>query len=145
MSSSMRYECLRFGATSAHKTLRNVYVVMVINYCLKRCALFRSSMAQVSVSKEYVRQQLNSMGVRELTEEDLDAYTNGTFLPISLLHEEAYITDGLISDFSRLLHEHLQEVNPDETSSGESFVSTNSSETVSVQGMYYITEVFERG
>ena len=38
-------------------------------------------MAQVAVSKEYVRQQLNAMGVRELSEEDLEAYTNGEFLP----------------------------------------------------------------
>ena len=33
------------------------------------------------MSKEYVRQQLNAMGVRELSEEDLEAYTNGEFLP----------------------------------------------------------------
>jgi hydrolethalus syndrome protein 1 len=67
-------------------------------------------MAQVS--KEYVRQQLNAMGVRELSEEDLEAYTN---------------------DFSRLMHEHLQEDSPGEASSGESFVSTNSSQFLSVQ------------
>ena len=33
--------------------------------------------AGVQVSKEYVRGQLHSMGVRDLSEEDLVAYTNG--------------------------------------------------------------------
>ena len=33
--------------------------------------------AGVRVSKEYVREQLHSMGVRDLSEEDLEAYTNG--------------------------------------------------------------------
>ena len=31
----------------------------------------------VKVSKEYVREQLHSMGVRDLSEEELESYTNG--------------------------------------------------------------------
>ena len=31
----------------------------------------------VKVSKEYVREQLHSMGVRDLSEKDLESYTNG--------------------------------------------------------------------
>lgn len=33
--------------------------------------------ARLEVSKEYVRQQLYDMGVKELSEEDLESYTNG--------------------------------------------------------------------
>lgn len=34
-------------------------------------------MARVEVSKEYVREQLHAMGVRDLSEQDLEAYTRG--------------------------------------------------------------------
>ena len=37
-------------------------------------------MLTMEVSKEYVRQQLHAMGVRELSEEDLEAYTRGELL-----------------------------------------------------------------
>lgn len=39
-------------------------------------------MARVEVSKEYVRQQLYSMGVKELSEADLESYTRGEMLYI---------------------------------------------------------------
>ncbi|CAI8048191.1 hypothetical protein GBAR_LOCUS26607 [Geodia barretti] len=61
----------------------------------------------VNVSKEYVREQLHSMGVRDLSENDLESYTN---------------------DFARLIQKHLQEQTPSsQTSTGESFSSANSS------------------
>ena len=56
-------------------------------------------MAQVAVSKEYVRQQLNAMGVRELSEEDLEAYTNGENLTLTLLDEETCVINNMVQIF----------------------------------------------
>ena len=66
-------------------------------------------MATLQVSKEYVRGQLLSMGIENISEEDLDAYTRGK--------EDIYDSNNLsqsvtviisISDFSRLVEGHLE-------------------------------------
>jgi hydrolethalus syndrome protein 1 len=67
---------------------------------------------RVEVSKEYVREQLHSMGVRDLSEKDLEAYTK---------------------DFAELIQHHLREETPAEASGGDSFSSTNSSQLPSEQ------------
>ena len=56
-----------------------VTVAMVIKVRIGALHLksFSPIMARVEVSKEYVREQLHAMGVRDLSEQDLEAYTRG--------------------------------------------------------------------
>lgn len=42
-------------------------------------------MATFQVSKEYVRGQLMSMGIQNISEEDLDAYTRGKWVILILV------------------------------------------------------------
>ena len=51
---------------------------MTIKRDLKKCSLFRTQQKMATlVPKEYVRQQLKSMGITEISEEELESYTKG--------------------------------------------------------------------
>ncbi len=63
--------------------------------------------AGMEVPREYVRQQLQSMGIQDISEEDLEAYTRGKGLVLNSAHHPI-LAPACSADFSRLLHHHLQ-------------------------------------
>ena len=75
-------------------------------------------MATFQVSKEYVRGQLMSMGIQNVSEEDLEAYTRGKYGLIYAIPNIIILLSILFSDFSRLVDGHLEQ--EDSTSSNES-------------------------
>ena len=104
-------------------------------------------MAEVQVSKEYVREQLHAMGVRNLSEQELESYTRGRICSLNapcevfnysllMFHLNIFLSMcACTPDFARLIQEHLQHDSSLGTSSGESFGTTSSSNVDSTLGM----------
>ena len=82
-------------------------------------------MANFQVSKEYVRGQLVSMGIQNISEEDLEAYTRGIkhlscrqiISKVSMVLY--YFVLFCLSDFSRLVEGHLDQDDPTPNSQSE--------------------------
>lgn len=82
-------------------------------------------MAQLQVPKEYVRRQLQSMGIQEISEGDLESYTRGEtlFLEYSPSVPLATCYRGhpcLLADFSMLIQEQLHREDSVQPSSNNS-------------------------
>ena len=68
------------GTNSECNILHSVYSLILGGRCCASGGLVQTIMAismDVSVAREYVRQQLESMEVRHVTQEEIEAYTLG--------------------------------------------------------------------
>ena len=71
-----------------------MFIVMVMQFEMVRIKSRHTAnvMAGIQVSKEYVRQQLHDMGVKDLSEEDLESYTRGECLLVFTACESDTLT-----------------------------------------------------
>ena len=82
-------------------------------------------MAQLQVPKDYVRKQLYSMGIQDISEGDLESYTRGETQKYSLFDEcSSYHIKLPFADFSRLIQERLQHEDSAELSSTNSSLAS---------------------
>lgn len=82
-------------------------------------------MAQLQVPKEYVRRQLQSMGIQEISEGDLESYTRGETLSLEYFPSVPLATcyhghPCLLADFSMLIQEQLHREDSAQPSSNNS-------------------------
>ncbi len=73
-------------------------------------------MATPLVPREYVRQQLKSMGINEISEQELESYTRGVDIWAFYLNSSLCFLCVCVADFSRLIQEHIDH---DSTSSSD--------------------------
>ena len=94
-------------------------------------------MAQLQVPKDYVRKQLHSMGIHDISEGDLESYTRGETQKYSLFDEcSGYHIKLPFADFSRLIQERLQHEDSAGLSSANSSLASTPAYPPPTSGMH---------